>query len=163
MANKQDLKQKEITCQDVADYFLAFANETGDPITNLKLQKLVYYAQAWHLANYSKPLFDDDFEAWVHGPVIRNLYFSYNKYGPSVIKSDLKIQDVERKFAPETMKFLQEVAEVYMPYGAYHLERMTHQEEPWNKARGHCAPDENCENIISKESMKEYYGEKIKV
>ncbi|MBU4370199.1 DUF4065 domain-containing protein [Patescibacteria group bacterium] len=163
MANEKKLKQKEITCQDVADYFLAFANETEDPITNLKLQKLVYYAQAWHLANYSKPLFDADFEAWVHGPVIPSLYFSYQKYGPSLIESDFKMEDVKKRFTPEAAKFLREVAKIYMPYGAYHLERMTHQEDPWNNARGHCEPDEKCESIIPKDSMKKYYGEKIKI
>jgi len=162
MAHGEDFKQKEITCQDVADYFLAFANETGDPITNLKLQKLVYYAQAWHLANYSKPLFKDDFEAWVHGPVIPALYFAYQEYGPSPIKSDERMKDVEKRFTLEAMELLQEVAEVYMPHGAYHLERMTHQEDPWNNARGHCEPDEKCENIISKESMEKYYAEKVK-
>ena len=70
-----------IIYNDVVDYFLGFANETGEWITNLKLQKLVYYAQAWHLAIYSKPLFNTDFEAWVHGNVIHDLYSECKSWG----------------------------------------------------------------------------------
>ena len=79
--------KRQITHRDVAEYFLALANETGGTITNLKLQKLVYYAQAWHLANFDKPLFDAKFEAWVHGPVIPGLY---EEYRVSVINRLLK-------------------------------------------------------------------------
>lgn len=63
--------------QDVADYFIWLANDSGSFISNLKLQKLVYYAQAWYLAIYGQSLFDEDFEAWVHGPIIPSLYQKY--------------------------------------------------------------------------------------
>lgn len=67
----------QITCFDIAKHFIRFANEEGSFISNLKLQKLVYYAQAWHLAIHGTPLFEEDFEAWVHGPVIPSLYQKY--------------------------------------------------------------------------------------
>ena len=64
-----------ISCQDVANYFLSLCDEdAGDLISNLKLQKLVYYAQGFHLAISGEPLFDEKIMAWEHGPVIPQLY-----------------------------------------------------------------------------------------
>ena len=151
-----------IIYNDVVDYFLGFANETGELITNLKLQKLVYYAQAWHLAIYSKPLFNADFEAWVHGPVIRDLYNECKRWGNHPIESDVKLGQVIERFDNETLDFLEEVAEVYMPYSAYELELMVHREAPWIDARKGYEPDEKCNETISEESMRDYYGQKVK-
>ena len=64
----------------VAKCFLVSAHEVGDYLTNLKLQKLVYYAQAWYLALTDEPLFDGEFEAWVHGPVNYHLYKKYQHH-----------------------------------------------------------------------------------
>ncbi|HOX41197.1 MAG TPA: DUF4065 domain-containing protein [bacterium] len=149
-----------VTYEDVANFFIALANETGDIITNLKLQKLVYYAQAWYLANYKKPLFDEDFEAWIHGPVIPDLYHKYKSFGYSPIETKIDFSSVEN--LDSTVKeFLAEVAKIYMTHGAYELEAMTHQEQPWIDARDGCEPDENCSNVIPKKSMMEFYGAKI--
>lgn len=147
--------------EDVADYFLAFANESGDLVTNLKLQKLVYYAQAWYLANKGKPLFADDFQAWVHGPVLPSLYTKYKNYGFSPIQTPINLSEVEKKLPNEVVSFLNEVAKVYMPRGAYELEMMTHREAPWIAARGNIEPDALCHNKISKESMKIFYGQRL--
>ncbi|MFH1671301.1 MAG: type II toxin-antitoxin system antitoxin SocA domain-containing protein [Candidatus Portnoybacteria bacterium] len=163
MANQKNNKnKKEITYKDIADYLLALANETGEPITNLKLQKLVYYAQAWYLANYSKPLFKKDFEAWVHGPVIPELYQFYKERGSSPIETDLKLDKVEERFDKKTLEFLEEFVSVYMPFTAYQLEQMVHSEDPWLKIREGYQPDEICNNTIPKELIKKFYGEKIK-
>ena len=69
-----------VTPNKVADWFIHFAHEVGDPITNLKLQKLVYYAQAWYLALHGKRLFPAEFQAWVHGPVCHSLYQRFRGY-----------------------------------------------------------------------------------
>src|SRR5260370_33077400 len=63
-----------ITANTVADYFLAFANECEELITNLKLNKLVYYTQAWHLALFREPMFEGEIEAWVHGSVMQKYF-----------------------------------------------------------------------------------------
>ena len=68
------------TAERVADYIIRSAHESGELITNLKLQKLVYYAQAWHLALFDEPLFDDPIEAWVHGPVVSSLYSKFPEH-----------------------------------------------------------------------------------
>lgn len=163
MATKKEQKPKELSCKDVAGFFLALSNETGEAITNLKLQKLVYYSQAWHLANYNKSLFSEDFEAWVHGPVIKSLYHAYKERGSMPIVTDLRLNDIEKKInKPSFNNFLLEVANIYMPYGAFELEMMTHKEDPWIEARKDCEPDDKCSNVIEKESMRKFYGEKIK-
>lgn len=156
--------KKKYTSKNIVEYILAFADGAGEAITNLKLQKLIYYTQAWYLANFKKPLFDEEFEAWVHGPVIPELYFELRKSGaqgfsPITIKKKLK--DVEKEFNAETLKYLSEVVSVYMSYGAYQLEVMTHKEEPWIEARKGLEADEKCDEVISKDKMREFYGKKI--
>ena len=77
---------RKIKASDVSDLFLCWASIDGDLITNLKLQKLLYYAQAWHLAHFGSPLFSDDIEAWQYGPVIKSIYQKYSKFGNQPIK-----------------------------------------------------------------------------
>jgi len=75
------------TVSKIANYFIYVANETGSYLSNLKLQKLLYYAQAWHLALYGISLFDEEFEAWIHGPVIvRNNINKHKHYIKSCLQ-----------------------------------------------------------------------------
>lgn len=142
-----------LTCFDIANYFIWMANETGSFISNLKLQKLVYYAQAWYLALYGKPLFQEDFQSWIHGPVIPDLYHKYKNFGWRPI-----IEDVHPpRISEEVLEFLSEVVEEYFSCEAYELERMTHVEKPWNQARHGLPPDAPSSDVIEKEWMKEYY------
>jgi uncharacterized phage-associated protein len=144
-----------LSCFDVANYFIWLANETGSFISNLKLQKLVYYAQAWHLALYETPLFPEDFEAWIHGPVIPVLYQKYKPLGWQPILQDA---NPEVELPDEVREFLDKLAEEYFACDAYELEKMTHAEAPWNWARGNLASDAPSNEIIKKEWMKEYYA-----
>lgn len=152
----------KVTSADVADYFLAFANETGDLVTNMKLQKLVYYAQAWFIANKKKALFDEEFEAWVHGPVIPTLYRKYKIHGFSPIIQKSVLSEVKKRFDKETLDILEEVTKAYMQYSAYQMELMTHQEAPWIEARKGLEPDENSDNSINKDLIKDYYGARLR-
>lgn len=145
------------TYDKIADYFIGLSNETGGLITNLKLQKLVYYAQAWSLALNNKELFNDDFEAWVHGPVLRALYDKYKVLRWTPINKEVNFAAVQGSFSSEVQKLLAEVAETYFELDAYKLERLTHSEEPWIEARGSLADNEVCSNTISKDTMKRYY------
>jgi len=146
-----------LSCFNVADYFIRLANKTGSFLSNLKLQKLVYYAQAWHLALHDTPLFQEDFEAWVHGPVIPELYQEYKKFGWQPI-----LKDADPKLPKNVEDFLDEVAKEYFACDAYELEQMTHAEDPWNLARGEdMLPDEPCNNVIKQEWMKEYYKSRV--
>ena len=145
-----------LSCFNVADYFIWLANETGSFISNLKLQKLVYYAQAWHLALHENPLFQEDFEAWVHGPVIPTLYQKYKVFGWQPI-----LEDAKPELPEEIREFLNEVAQEYFACDAYELEQMTHAEAPWNRAREDLPPDAPSNAVIEKEWMKEYYGSRV--
>ena len=79
-----------LTCFDVADYFLAQCDEdSGDIISNLKLQKLVYYAQGFSLAFFGEALFSEPIEAWMHGPVVPALYRKYSHYGNGALPASV--------------------------------------------------------------------------
>ena len=137
---------------DIAKYFIWLANETGSYISNLKLQKLVYYSQAWHLALHDQALFDEDFEAWVHGPVIPGLYHSYKHFGWKPIQEEITLDLPEA-----TLSYLKEVADEYFACDAYELEQMTHAEAPWQRARVGLMPDQASTNINQKTWIQEYY------
>ena len=142
-----------ISCFDIANYFIWLAKETGSFVSNLKLQKLVYYAQAWHLALHDAPLFDEDFQAWVHGPVIPELYQKYKVFGWQPIT-----MDVSPQLPASVIEFLHGVANEYFSCDAYELEQMTQIESPWNMARGGLANDVATTAKIEKMWMKEYYA-----
>ncbi|WP_042332764.1 Panacea domain-containing protein [Desulfosporosinus orientis] len=140
----------------VAEYFLnKIVSEAGESITPLKLQKLVYYAQAWSLAFYNS-LFEEDFQAWVHGPVMPGLYIHFKEYGsgniPKVSSFDSSV------FEKEEITVLDLVWSVYGKYDAKYLERLTHIEKPWLDAREGKNQDKQCTNIISKEEIKKYFS-----
>ena len=138
-----------LSCYDAAKYFLAQASEdAGDLISNLKLQKLVYYAQGFHLALYDEPLFPEVIEAWTHGPVVPDLYRYYKKYGAGAIPCpesiDFSIYDEESK------SLLDEVYCVFGQFAAWKLRKMTQEEYPWKLAVQNSA-------TITHQSLQEYF------
>lgn len=143
----------------VADATVYFFARHGDLITNLKLQKLLYYTQAWHLAIYDSPLFDEEFEAWVHGPVQPSVYNEYKKFGSNPIVRE----PGEVHIATTAFRHLVEVMKVYGGKSGFELERYTHQEDPWLNARGDIPPDQLCSRVISKDSMRAYYKARLDV
>lgn len=141
------------TVKEIAKYFLALSDpKVGDIISNLKLQKLCYYAQGFHLALYGTRLFPDKIEAWTHGPVIPELYQAYKKYGDGAIpipdKFDISIDS-------KTQELLNEVYSVYGQYSAWKLRNMTHEETPWIEAK-------KSSRNISIGTMKEYFQTLVK-
>lgn len=120
----------KLSCHEVAQYFLAQMDEdAGDLISNLKLQKLVYYAQGFALALYGRPLFPERIEAWTDGPVVPELYHEYRGHGSDSIpypgEADLSVYDAQ------TRELLDEVYAVYGQFSAWKLRDMTHSEPPW--------------------------------
>lgn len=141
------------TAEAVADYLLWMARERGEVLTNLKLQKLLYYAQAWYLALRDRPLFADDFQAWIHGPVLPSQHqrFRANVWQPIM-------GAVGRPELPADVPvFLDEILDVFGVETAIALELMTHRERPWIDARAGLAPDMSSDAIIPKDSMKRFY------
>lgn len=142
-----------ITALDVAKYFLSHVDENaGDLISNLKLQKLLYFAQGFHLAIYDKPLFNDAIEAWMHGPVVPTVYRQYKKYGSEAIPRPNKIDfSIYNK---STKKFLDEVYKVYGQFSAWVLRNITHKQSPWLDAK-----DENA--VISHKALRAFFKTEV--
>lgn len=151
--------RKTLKAKDVARYFLYLANQEGRPITNKKLQKLVYYAQAWSLALNNKKLFNEPIEAWVHGPAIRSLYVQYKKFGFDPIQEEIKPDSI--KVSGKAKELLDTVWRAYGKLDAGYLEMLTHSEEPWREAREGLQGSESSGNKISLRRMKSYYSERI--
>jgi uncharacterized phage-associated protein len=135
-----------ISANDVADYFLSKNDETaGDLISNLKLQKLLYYAQGFHLAITGKPLFLDRIEAWTHGPVVPTVYHRFKAYGETALPAAGRRPTFGKKIG----ELLDEVYQVYGQFSAWKLREMTHEEDPWKNAH------QGAE--ISHSSLKSYF------
>jgi uncharacterized phage-associated protein len=148
---------QRVPIKTVARWFINHADrEAGGAITPLKLQKLVYYAQAWHLANFGRPLFDDNFEAWAHGPANRALYAKYRDYGWEALPPEKGTNPPD-----DVSAFLRSVFDTYGQYSAKKLEQMTHEEAPWMEARGDLPPEAASRAIMSNLSMRNYYGKRI--
>lgn len=121
-----------LTCYDVANYFLAKYGDhskNGDLISNLKIQKLVYYAQGFHLAFFDEPLFQANIEAWEHGPVVRELYNCYKSYQNNALSIPHNFD--ETIFTGHSANLLDQVYCSYGQFTAWKLRDMTHEETPW--------------------------------
>lgn len=117
------------SAKNIAEYIVSLANpEFGDSITNLKLQKLLYYTQGFNLAIHGQILFEENIEAWQYGPVVPEVYHEYKHLGSSAIpppdKLEIEIDDI-------SMRLIDEVYDVYGQFSALKLMNMTHAESPW--------------------------------
>lgn len=149
----------------IAKYFLARSvPDSEQAITPLKLQKLVYYAQAWHYTLFNKQLFDEEIEAWVHGPVCPPLYNYYRNYGFEVIKKPRESKEIIKLIGSNksTKALLEFVWDLYGRHTGKELEDLTHREDPWKKARKNTGDYEHSNNVITLESMKTYYKRSLK-
>ena len=140
--------------KEVAKYFIYLSskksvgdNKEKEGITNLKLQKILYFAQAYFLAKIGKPLFTDTIEAWEFGPVIPSIYHKLKKYGSNPIidekdKSTISVEDKE---------ILDKVWEAFGGYSASRLVDITHVLTPWVEAYN------SSKKEISIKAIGEYY------
>ena len=124
----------------------------GERLTNLKLQKLLYYQQGFHLAFFGTPLFAEDVEAWMYGPVVPVVYDEYSAYGSSAlpeVKESVSLPDDEEEL-------FNEVYDAYREFSAIGLMNRTHSERPWLDAVPH-----DRGTIISQKSMESYFKTQI--
>lgn len=144
----------------VAKYFIHKNNKDGLGLTNKKLQKLLYYSQAWSLVLNNKELFKDEIEAWVHGPAIPRIYQHYKSFSYNDIKEDVNIKDLD-VLSEEEKTLLDSIWKIYGKYDGNYLELLSHSEEPWQVARKGLENYEISRSLISKNIMKIYYRNKL--
>lgn len=144
-----------VNVHSIAKTFLNF-----EPMTPKKLQKLCYYAYSWYLALNDKRLFDNNFQAWIHGPVDPDLYNTYKSYGWSNIEREQYIPS-EIGSDPELLEFIEEVYESYGDLDGNQLEYLTHRESPWLNARGDLKPYEPSNNELSDYDISTFYKKEL--
>ncbi|MBU4316126.1 MAG: DUF4065 domain-containing protein [Proteobacteria bacterium] len=133
------------SASDIANYFLFKANQEGQELlSNLKLQKLVYYAQGLHLVVYGKPIFSEMIVAWNYGPVVQCLYHAYKDNGANGIASDVNFNPLI--IDEQTREFLDEIYETFGQFSAIRLMEISHTDDCWKNA--------GIKNEISLESMR---------
>lgn len=133
----------------IGQYFLSKNVE----LTDIQVQKLVYYAYSWYMVkNSGKKLFEERPEAWVHGPVFRSLFYAMKDY-----KNFLDFSEVST-IGKSMTDFLNIIFDVYGKYSGNELEKLTHSETPWIKARVGLAPCEPSTRNIEDEEILAYYS-----
>lgn len=139
----------------IANQLLLYSADSGrELMTNMKLQKMLYYQQGFHLAYFGTPLFDEDIEAWMYGPVVPSVYEEYKAFGHQGIEPNRKL-DFTFDNEIESSLF-NEVCKVYCAYSAVGLMNMTHEESPWKTT----PTGEG--NVISKEKMKSFFKKRLR-
>ena len=140
---------------DVANFFIAIAGDMadaglGDAMTNLRLQKILYYAQGWSLARNGKPLFDEPIEAWQYGPVVPAAYEWYKNSGRGVLSAKMPSASA---FTTEEMELLTDAFAELDQYSTSALVSMTHgADTPWSSAR-----ESGKRKTISNEDIRQYF------
>jgi len=145
--------QREAKMANVFDVAQCILHKQGT-ITTMKLQKLVYYCQAWALVRDTKPLFAEQIQAWASGPVVPNLY-NVHKGKFEIDSLPVGNQDKLEKYEKDTIKA---VLGHYGSKEAQWLSDLSHLEKPWNQARKGKKPGENSTREISHAAMVEYYS-----
>jgi uncharacterized phage-associated protein len=156
----------------MSEYVILFCQNLGVSISPLKLQKLLYYIQSWHIAKLDKePLFNSLPEAWVNGPVYRNVYNIYKetffsnenirtKLNEVELSENLKSKQDELSLSENQLKLVNAVISAYSKLSDERLVLMTHSEEPWNEARKGLSPIERSNKQLSLETIHNYFTKK---
>ena len=134
----------------IAEYFLSKAEADKELLSNLKLQKLVYYAQGLHLALKGTPLFEEDIKAWEYGPVVPRLYHLYKEHGSGAIPPPASFNP--NTIDSETRKFLDEVYLVFGQFAAIRLMDYTHDDQCWKDAH----PNGTISHASMQRDLKKY-------
>lgn len=152
---------------DVARYIINYSIEIGRPVSNLKLQKLLYFVQAAFIRHYGVPCFEEPIVHWRHGPVVESVYQKYKAYGAENI-TDKELEYFSFQYNMDTRSFMIEpkkynesvfeyshliliksIIEYYKDLSPWEMVDLTHQEEPWKKT------DRNQEITVN--MIKQYY------
>ena len=146
---------------EVANFFIELDQLNGNyEMTNMRVNKLLYFAQGWSLALKGKPLFEDSIEAWEHGPVVNEIYQAFKPCGNNAIYDTVGDFDLE-SFSSDDVEFLSSVYYNYVRYSTSELRNITHiKGSPWDKTY----QNGNGRNKqITNESIKTYFDSEKKI
>lgn len=140
---------------------ISYIFKKAEEVTPLALQKMLYYIQGIYMVLFGGELFDEECEAWAHGPVFKDVYevFKSFKYNPIDDTRFSMLQNRFKELSDNEKKVVDLVVESFGMYSGKTLERITHEETPWKNARKKCLPGEPSNEIISKESIENYFLE----
>lgn len=154
-----------IDSMTLANYVLFKAGR----MSNLKLQKLLFYIHAYHLAYFETPLIEDEFEAWVHGPVSRKVFMALRD--TARLYDELSYHQEEGEDTPDVslqkvltddqMELIDDVLDEYGVLTGLQLENLTHSEDPWISTRGGLPPGEKCDKVIPNDLIQKYYKDQL--
>ena len=136
---------------DVARYIIWYCKKQGYSISNLKLQKILYFVQANFLVSIGRPCFEEDIEAWDFGPVVPEVYHEFKLFGSSDIPKFV-CQNAEAVILKRDRALINEMVDQCAKYSASTLVEITHNQAPWCDAY-----EKYCNNIIEKSAIKEYF------
>lgn len=136
---------------EVARYIIAYESSQGRTVSNLRLQKLLYFVQSWFLAVTGRACFADDLEAWDYGPVVPEVYRRYKIFGSTMIppldkteQSNISIQD---------QQLIDSALEICAEQSTRRLVEISHNQDPWRNAY---VPGMN--NVITQDAILRYVG-----
>lgn len=161
---------EKVSLNNMSEYVILFCQNMGVSISPLKLQKLLYYIQSWHIAKFDKEtLFNELPEAWVNGPVYRDIY---NLYKTSFFRNENILTDLDEEqlanklkevqdslqVSEDQLKLINTVLQAYSKLSDERLVMMTHSEEPWNEARKGLSPIERSDKKLLVETIYNYFN-----
>jgi len=152
----QSLQQNDLKTERKIDNVIKYFLKKLGEITPLALQKLLYYSQGFYKTFYDDYLFDDDCEAWVHGPVYKDIYFKYRDFGYNPIE-DGKLEFENLNLTEAEEELLDSIIDNFGCYSAKTLEKMTHSERPWRLTKKDFKSEEKSNEVIRKDLIEEYF------
>lgn len=145
---------EKVDALTLANYVLKRAEAVHTVVTNLKLQKILYYVQGHFLAEFNRPLFPDEIQAWKFGPVVPSVYYEFSMFGPDALVQTGRADMGACSEAEQA--FIDQIIDEKLSMSAHQLVEATHAEEPWRRAteNGTCI---RANTVISIDSMRDYF------
>ena len=140
---------------------ISYIFKREEEVTPLALQKMLYYIQGLYMVTHNRAFFDEDCQAWAHGPVFRDVYdvFKSFKYNPIDDTRFAMFQNRFDELSDDERHIIDLVVDSFGVYSGKTLERITHQEAPWLNARVNCLPGESSDEVITKDAIKAYFSQ----
>lgn len=138
---------------DIAKYIIWYCKKRGYSISNLKLQKILYFVQAAFLVDLGRPCFVDAIEAWDFGPVVSSVYHYFKIFGSGDIPKFVGI-NADEAIIRSDRKIIDEMIDQCAEYSASSLVEITHNQAPWRDAYR-----KGCNNVINNEAIRMYFDE----